>query len=104
MDKDRASEYSKIIAVSPQTAASRFVIYPNPSDGQTIKLQFDNLELDGLRLSTLLGQEIPFAIQANNTNSLTIKPLRELQTGLYFITYADAMGRGRMTQKLWVNK
>jgi hypothetical protein len=104
VDKDRASEYSKIIAVSPQTASSRFIIYPNPSDGQNIKLQFDNLELDGLRLSTLLGQEIPFEIQASNTNSLTIKPLRELQTGLYFITYADAMGRGRLTQKLWVNK
>lgn len=104
VDKDRATEYSKIIAVSPQNAASRFVIYPNPSDGQAIKLQFDNLELDGLRLSTLLGQEIPFDIQATNTNSLTIKPRHELQTGLYFVSYAGTTGRGRVTQKLWVNK
>ncbi len=104
VDKDRAAEYSKIIAVSPQTAASRFVIYPNPSDGQTIKLQFDNLELDGLRLYTLLGQEVPFEIQANNGNSLTIKPQRELQTGLYFVTYTNPTGRARVTQKLWVSK
>ncbi len=104
VDKDRAFEYSKIIAVSPQNTSSRFVIYPNPSDGQTIKLQFDNLELDGLRLINLLGQEIPFQIQAASNNSLTLHPQRELQTGLYFVTYAGASGNGRVSQKLWVTK
>lgn len=103
VDKDGTSELSKIIAVSPNTEASQFVVYPNPSDGQAIKLQFNNLELDGLRLVTMLGQEIPFEIQATNTNGLTIHPQRELENGLYFVTYLTP-DRGRVTQKLWVNR
>jgi hypothetical protein len=103
VDKDGTSEYSKIIAISPQTDASRFIIYPNPSDGNNIKLQFDNLELDGIKLVTMLGQEIPFDIQASTNNSLTIHPQRTLENGLYFVTY-NAAGRGRVTQKLWVNR
>ncbi len=103
VDKDETFEYSKIIAISPQTDASRFVIYPNPSDGRAIKLQFDNLELDALRLVTMLGQEIPFEIQANTNSSLTIRPQRLLENGLYFITYTTP-GRGKVTQKLWVNR
>ncbi len=103
VDKDLAFEYSKIIAVSSQSQASDFVIYPNPSDGKTIKLQFDNIELDALRLVNMVGQEIPFEIQASSTNSLTIRPFQELRSGLYFITYAT-LGRNRITQKLWVNQ
>lgn len=103
VDKDGTSELSKIIAVSPDTEASKFVAYPNPSDGQAIKLQFNNLELDGLRLVTMLGQEIPFDIQASNTNGLTIHPQSTLENGLYFITYLTPE-RGRVTQKLWVNR
>lgn len=103
VDKDGTSEFSKIIAVSPGTDASQFVVYPNPSDGQAIKLQFNNLELDGLRLVTMLGQEIPFNIQAGTTNSLSIYPQHTLENGLYFITYLTP-DRGRVTQKLWVNR
>jgi hypothetical protein len=103
VDKDGSSDLSKIIAVSPGTEASHFVVYPNPSDGQSIKLQFNNLELDGLRLVTMLGQEIPFEIQATNSNNLTIHPNRHLENGLYFVTYLTP-DRGRVTQKLWVNR
>jgi hypothetical protein len=103
VDKDETSELSKIIAVSPYTEASQFVVYPNPSDGQDIKLQFNNLELDGLRLVTMLGQDIPFDIQAGSTNSLMIHPQRTLENGLYFVTYLTP-DRGRVTQKLWVNR
>lgn len=103
VDKDGTSELSKIIAVNPDTEGSKFVVYPNPSDGQAIKLQFNNLELDGIRLVTMLGQEIPFDIQAGTANSLSIHPQRTLDNGLYFVTYLTP-DRGRVTQKLWVNR
>jgi len=103
IDKDGTSDYSKIIAVSPQTDASQFVIYPNPSDGGSVRLQFDNLELDRLRLVTMLGQEISFDIQAASNNSLTIRPHKVLENGLYFVTY-QTPDRGRVSQKLWVTQ
>ncbi|HAK79668.1 MAG TPA: hypothetical protein DCM71_22850 [Runella sp.] len=103
VDKDGTSDYSKIIAVSPQAEATQFVIYPNPSDGNSVRLQFDNLELDRLRLITMLGQEIPFDIQATSNNSLTIRPHKILENGLYFMTY-QTPDRGRVSQKLWVTR
>lgn len=103
VDKDGTSDYSKIIAVSPQAEATQFVIYPNPSDGSSVRLQFDNLELDRLRLITMLGQEIPFEIQATSNNNLTIRPYKTLENGLYFMTY-QTPDRGRVSQKLWVTR
>ncbi|MFN4146819.1 MAG: T9SS type A sorting domain-containing protein [Runella sp.] len=103
VDRDGTTAFSKIIAISTQSETSRFVIYPNPSDGQTVRLQFDNLELDELKLVNILGQEIAFDMEASSGNSLTIKPHRPLDTGLYFVTYAS-QNRARVTQKLWVSK
>lgn len=103
VDKDGTSEFSKIIAVSPQASGARLVVYPNPSDGSDIRVQFDNLELDALKLVNILGQEIPFEMQANTTNSLTILPKHLLETGLYFVTYLTSE-KGRVTQKLLVNR
>ena len=103
IDRDGTSEFSKIVAINSQNADAKFVIYPNPSDGENIRLQFSNLSLDGVRLIDLLGQEIPFEMLSSSNNSLAMKPLRPLQSGLYFITYA-APGEARSTQKLWVNR
>jgi hypothetical protein len=103
VDKDGTLDFSKIIAVNPQSDAANFVVYPNPSDGQTIKLQFDNIELDGLKLVNMLGQEVPFDIEAASNNGLAIRPKRELQAGMYFVTYTS-IGRSRVTQKLFVNR
>ena len=103
IDRDGSSEFSKIIAINSQNTDSKFVIYPNPSDGENIRLQFSNLSLEGVRLIDLLGHEIPFEMLSSSNNSLSIKPLRPLQTGLYFVTYS-AVGEPRSTQKLWVNR
>ncbi|MEZ4900397.1 MAG: T9SS type A sorting domain-containing protein [Spirosomataceae bacterium] len=103
VDRDGTSEFSKIIAVSPQNAGARLVVYPNPSDGTNIKVQFDDLELEALRLVNILGQEIPFEIEANTTNGLTIMPKGLLENGIYFITYLSPE-KGRVTQKLLINR
>ncbi|TAG52292.1 MAG: hypothetical protein EAZ29_07840, partial [Runella slithyformis] len=73
------------------------------SDGQSVRLQFDDLSLDGLGLVDLLGREIPFTVLASSSNSLSIKPLRVLQSGLYFVTYATP-NEPRVTQKLWIRQ
>ena len=102
-DKDGASEFSKIIAVNVQNGGSKFAIYPNPSDGSSINLQFDSIELDGLRLVDMLGRDIAFKDEALSGSNLKLVPTRELTTGLYFVTYS-ANGQSRTTQKLYVNK
>jgi Secretion system C-terminal sorting domain len=101
LDKDGTTGFSKTIAISSETDQARFVIYPNPSDGRTIQLQFDNLDLDGIRLRDMLGREVPFEIQSNNNNGLTIRPTKSLMTGAYFVTY-QTIGKKPVTQKLIV--
>jgi hypothetical protein len=105
VDKDGATEYSKIIAVNVQGDGTQFAIYPNPSDGQTIQVQFSDLELDGLQLVDIVGREVPFNISASSSSSVTLLPLRALSNGIYFVTYKDtAWGRSRITKKLIVSK
>ncbi len=104
-DKDGTSEYSKIVAVNVQGDGTRFAIYPNPSDGRTIQLQFSNLELDGLNLIDMVGREVPFKISSASSSSVTLSPLRELSSGIYFVSYRDtSLGKARVTQKLIVSK
>ncbi len=103
MDKDGAAEYSKIIAVNVQSGGSKFAIYPNPSDGTAINLQFDSIDLEGLHLMDMLGREVPFKIEAVSGSNLKLIPSRELINGLYFVSYSSS-GQTRTTQKLYVNK
>ena len=103
VDKDGASEFSKIIAISPQSNGSKFAIYPNPSNGSEVNLQFDSIDLDGLRLIDMLGRDINFKIEAVSGSNLKIVPSHELPNGLYFVTYS-ANGQSRTTQKLYINK
>ncbi len=103
VDKDGAAEYSKIVAVNVQDGSTQFAIYPNPSDGQTIQLQFSNLDLDGLKLVDMLGSEVPFKVSSSSNSSLTISPLKEINSGVYFVTYSG-LGQSPITKKLIVNK
>jgi Secretion system C-terminal sorting domain len=103
IDKDGAAEYSKIVAVNVQDGSSQFAIYPNPSDGRTIQLQFSNLDLEGLKLVDMLGLEVPFKVSSSSSSSLTISPLKELNSGVYFVTYSG-LGQSRITKKLIVGK
>jgi Secretion system C-terminal sorting domain len=103
LDKDGTSGFSKTIAISSDTDDARFVIYPNPSNGRNIQLQFDNLDLEGIHLRDMLGREIAFEVQSNNNNSLTISPKKTLTTGAYFVTY-QTLGKKPVTQKLIVQE
>lgn len=103
VDKDGSFEYSKIIALNPQSGIPQLAVYPNPSDGNNIKLLFDNVELDKIKLVDILGVEIPFKIESGSNNSLEIKPVRPLQSGTYWITHAAA-GQARLVQKLVIIK
>jgi hypothetical protein len=103
VDKDGSAEYSKIVAVNVQDGSTQFAIYPNPSDGRTIQLQFSNLDFEGLKLVDMLGLEVPFKVSSSASSSLTISPLKELNSGIYFVTYSAA-GQSRVTKKLIVNK
>jgi Secretion system C-terminal sorting domain len=105
IDKDGSAEYSKIVAVNVKGDGTQFAIYPNPSDGQTIQLQFSDLELDGLSLVDMVGREVPFKISSSSSSSVTLSPLRELCSGIYFVTYNDTtLGKARVTKKLIVSK
>jgi hypothetical protein len=51
----------------------------------------------------MLGLEVPFKVSSSASSSLTISPLKELNSGIYFVTYSAA-GQSRVTKKLIVNK
>ena len=100
VDKDGSNEFSKIVAVNVTSDTPTFVIYPNPADGDRIQLRFDNIDLEGIRITDMMGRDVNFRVEASNDNSLALLPRQRLQAGLYVVSFAN---NGRQVyQKLWI--
>ena len=100
VDRDGSKDFSKIVAVNVTSDAPTFVIYPNPADGERIQLRFDNIDLDGIRITDMMGRDFDFRTEASNDNSLALIPRQRLQAGLYVVSFAN-QGK-QVYQKLWI--
>jgi hypothetical protein len=85
VDKDGAKQYSKIIAIRHDNFLPALSVYPNPSDGRSIGLQFNDIDTASLQLTDLNGRKIDFRLIEQNTGQVTLEPLMHLKTGLYFL-------------------
>lgn len=103
VDKDGTTDFSKTIAVNSSNTSTPFALFPNPSDGRSVQLQFDNVDLDGIKVFDIFGRTIPFEIQSSLGSSLTIKPMKKLNNGVYFISYST-FGQNKVSQKWIVNE
>ncbi|RRA99830.1 T9SS type A sorting domain-containing protein [Larkinella rosea] len=85
VDKDGSKRYSKTISVQHDGSLPALTVYPNPSDGQSIGLQFNELDAKSLQLTDLNQRKIEFSMVEQTSGQVTLKPVSPLKTGLYFL-------------------
>ncbi|MFC5412328.1 T9SS type A sorting domain-containing protein [Larkinella bovis] len=86
IDKDGAKHYSKIIAARHADPLPTLTVYPNPSDGQSIGLQGNEIDLGSLQLTDLNGRRIDFQLVEETAGHLTLRPRIAVKPGLYFLS------------------
>ncbi|GAB3909427.1 hypothetical protein GCM10028803_46980 [Larkinella knui] len=85
VDKDGSKQYSKIISVRHDSRLPDLAVYPNPSDGRAIYLQFNDIDSKSIKVTDLNGQTIEFNLVETSTGHLSLEPLTALKTGVYFL-------------------
>ena len=86
VDQDGSYEYSKVKDVINRPNEPVLLVSPNPVSNHTIRLRTFMLENSSLKLSNILGQDIPFSIRELGNNTLELIPFSNLSPGLYVVT------------------
>ncbi|GAB3315038.1 hypothetical protein GCM10027299_03920 [Larkinella ripae] len=85
VDKDGSKRYSKIISVRHDVYLRGLAVYPNPSDGRRIYLQFNEIDLNSLQLTDLSGRRFRFRLTETDSGQVLLEPLIPLTPGRYVI-------------------
>ena len=85
VDKDGTKRYSKIIGVRHDRFLRALTVYPNPSDGRTIYLQFNDIEPASLRLSDLSGRKLSVRLSTMASGQTVLEPETPLPAGMYLL-------------------
>jgi hypothetical protein len=86
VDVDGSYEYSKVIDAQLRPDQPLVLVSPNPATAQLIRLRAFNTDASSLRLTNLLGQEVPFRTHSSGGEVLELLPLQPLTPGLYLLT------------------
>lgn len=86
IDKDGSERFSKIISTRHDSYLADLTVYPNPSDGHTIYLQFNELDLNALQLTDMNGRKLDFRLTETITGRVMLEPLIPLNPGFYFLS------------------
>jgi hypothetical protein len=86
VDFDGTYEYSKVIDAQLRPDQPLVLVSPNPATAQLIRLRAFNTDASSLRLTNLLGQEVPFRTHSSGGEVLELLPLQPLTPGLYLLT------------------
>lgn len=86
VDEDGSYEYSKVKDVINRPNEPVLLVSPNPVSNQTIRLRTFMLENSTLKLSTILGQDIPFRTNDVGNNTVELVPTSTLSPGIYIIS------------------
>jgi len=96
-DFDHSISYSQIKAVMFDEKVIGLQIYPNPSKGSLTLDTKEPVNLNGLKMINVLGEEVNFKTEMLNDFSLQIS---NLSSGVYFLVYVN--GIMQTTQKVVV--
>jgi GEVED domain/Secretion system C-terminal sorting domain/Pregnancy-associated plasma protein-A len=78
------------------------IVYPNPTDGSIVFVKVENAEEAKLNLYNSMGNEVPIIKSIVSQYVMTLKPMQDINSGLYFISiYEDGK---RTVQKVMVAK
>jgi hypothetical protein len=86
VDLDGTYEYSKVIDAQLRPDQPLVLVSPNPATAQLIRLRAFNTDASSLRLTNILGQEVPFRTHSPGGEVLELLPLQPLTPGLYLLT------------------
>ena len=86
-DKDDTYEYSNTKDAIYRPDQPQLLVSPNPvMTNEAIRIRTWQIDTESLRLTSLLGQSIPFRLHKVNSDSWDIKPAAPLAPGFYFLT------------------
>lgn len=85
VDKDGSKRYSKIISVRHDGLLPALIVYPNPSDGRSIGLQFNDIAISSIQLTDFNQRKIEFSVVEKATGQVILRPTIPLKTGMYFL-------------------
>ncbi|GAB3261946.1 hypothetical protein GCM10027347_27320 [Larkinella harenae] len=89
VDKDGSKNHSKVIAVRRDLQLPDLLVYPNPSDGRTIHIQFNDGKPASLRLTDLNGRALDFRIRETDAGQVILVPVVPLSPGIYLLHTLD---------------
>jgi hypothetical protein len=99
VDADGTYEYSRVIDVGLQPDQPLLLVTPNPAEAATIRLHTNGIVASSLRLTTLLGQDIPFRAESIGGGMLELFPQQPLPTGVYLLSH-EHEGQRQQTKVL----
>lgn len=85
IDRDGATAYSKVVAVTMDNVQPSMELLGNPTDGNTIRIVTRNLDRAVFQLSTTSGQPIGLLAQPQADGEQLLLPLQPLPTGMYLL-------------------
>lgn len=88
-DMDGHSEYHGIVSIRMEDTGTRLRIYPNPSRGDQVNIQFSGNDPTRYKLVSFGGQVIQTGILFQGINDIHI--IRPLSPGLYFILVGEGL-------------
>lgn len=86
VDRDGTYEYSKVEDVVVHSDQPTMLVGPNPTSGDRILFRASSVDLSGLALANIMGQNINFRIQQNGDGYTELIPSSVLSPGMYFLS------------------
>ena len=78
------------------------MVYPNPNDGSIVYVKVNNAEEAKLHFYDSMGSEVPTIRSIVSQYVMTMKPMQNILSGMYFINITE--NGKRMVQKVIVTK
>ncbi len=86
VDKNDTYEYSKVKDVVVRSDQPTLLVASNPTTGDRIRFRVASVDISTLKLTNILGQNIPFRINQPGDGYTELIPSAVLAPGLYFLS------------------
>lgn len=93
VDKDDTYEYSKVKDVVVHSDQPTLLVASNPTAGDRIRVRVASVDVSALKLTNILGQNIPFRINQPGDGYTELIPSAVLAPGMYFLSSNQEGGR-----------
>ena len=86
VDKDNTYEYSNVRDVVVHSDQPTLWVAANPTSGERIRIRASLVDFSSLKLTTIMGQNIPFRLHQNSDGYTELVPSSTLSPGMYLLS------------------